>query len=138
MSIEAFVMNYRNGDVCPMPFDRVVSIFDPPGTIWNADHHYLKVCFTDPDDCVDIFCGCDALAIGAVNGLTIARPILHDGFLDCLFRLLQLDNVILFYSDETTPIFHPTSDPSHYPDDLLAALGTPRYAERPSDLVHLT
>jgi hypothetical protein len=138
MSIEAFVMNYRNGDARPLLFDKVRAIFHTPGTSWNSDHNYLNVRFADPDDYVDIFCGCDAPSIGTVNGLTIARPILHDDFLNRMFRLLQLDNVMLFYSDETTPIFHRTSDPSEYPEDLLAELGTPRYADVPRDLLHRT
>ncbi len=138
MSIEAFVMNYWNGDVHPLPFEDIRAIFDTPDTTWNADNNYLNVRFTDPDDYVDIFCGCDAPSIGSVKGLTIARPIRHDDFLSRLFQLLQLDNVMIFYSDETTPIFHRTSDPSAYPDDLLAELGTPRYAESPDDLLHQT
>jgi hypothetical protein len=138
MSIEAFIMNYRNGDVCPLPFDTVRAIFDTPGTTWNTDQNYLNVRFTNPDDYVDIFCGCDAASIGTVKGLTIARPIRHTDFMNRMFQLLQLDNVMMFYSDETTPVFHPTSDPSQYPDELLDALGTPRYASTPDDLTHQT
>ena len=136
MSIEAFVMNYRNGDACPLPFDDIRAVFNTPGTTWNADHNHLTVRFSDPDEYVDIFFGCDAPSLGTVNGLTISRPIRHADFLRRMFQLLQLDNVMIFYSDETTPIFHRTSDPLEYPADLLGELGTPRYAESPSDLLH--
>ncbi len=138
MSIEALVMNYRDGDPRPLSFQAICKIFDTPGTTWNPDHNCLNVQFHDPPDYVDIYCGCDAMTTGEVAGLTIARPILHRDYLGRLYRLLQLDNVMLFYTDETTPVFHPSGDPSHYPSDLLAELGTPRYADGPDKLSYLT
>lgn len=138
MGIEAFVMNYRDGEVNPLSFQLVREIFDARGTSWNADLNYLNARFYEPDDYVDIYFGCDAASTGQVSGFTIVRPILHPDYLNRLYLALQLDNVMLFYSDETTPIFHPSGDPSHYPADLLAQLGTPRFANCPQELSHLS
>jgi len=136
MGIEAFVMNYRDGNVAPIALDRILKIFDTPDTAWNTQYNYLHAVFTDPCDYVAIYCGHDALATGETSGLTIVRPIIHPDFLERLYRVLQLDNAMLFYSDETTPVFHPSADPSHYPDDLLQTLGSPRIAHCPTDLFH--
>jgi hypothetical protein len=46
--------------------------------------------------------------------------------------------VMLFYSDETTPIFFAGAKPQHYPTDLLEQLGTPRFVDSPSGLLHRT
>lgn len=138
MGIEAFVMNYRDGEAKPISLDRIRNIFDTPGTVWNTEYNYLHALFHDPDDYVAIYCGRDALATGETKGLTIVRPIVHHDFLDRLYRVLQLDNAMLFYSDETTPVFHPSADPTQYPDDLLATLGSPRFANEPAELLHQT
>ena len=138
MSIEAFVMNYRDGEPVPLPFDAVRRIFDTPGTQWNDEHNYLNVRFADPADYVDIFCDADAPLTNVTKGLMIARPIAHPDYLERTFRVLQLDNVMLFYTDDTTPIFHASSDPSQYPQELLDELGTPRIALSPDDLLHHT
>ena len=138
MSIEAFLMNYRDGDVRNLAFDRIREILETTDTDWFPDYNCLRATFEDPADHVDIYCGCDAVTLGEVAGLTIARPLRHPDFLNRMFRLLQLDNVMLFYSDESTPIFHQSGDPSHYPTDMLETLGAPRFAATPNDLLHQT
>ena len=68
----------------------------------------------------------------------ISRPILHPEFLQKVFRVMQLGDVMLFYSDETTPVLVRGADSAQYPNDLLEELGEPRYVASPAELPHQT
>lgn len=136
MSIEAFVWNYCDGEQCPLSFDEVMKVFSGLETDWDAEHGRLEVTISGPPNVVDIYFGREAESTRQIAGLTISRPLRHDDFLDCLFAILNLGHAMLFYSDETTPIFRDLRHTAHYPPDLLAELGVPRVALSPRDLLH--
>ena len=136
LSIEAFIWNYRNGEPIGFAFDVVRAILSTTETNWESEYGCLNVWFENPSDCVDIYFDKYALETNHVSGIMISRPIDHPGFLDRVFRVLQLGDVMLFYSDETIPIFVRGADPRHYPDDLLNELGTPRFIDTPIGLLH--
>ena len=138
MSTEAFICNYRDGE--PIGFDlaTVRDLLSTDDADWIGEHGFLRVRFEDPDDCVDIYFGNEAPETNHTGSIMVSRPITHPDFLQRVFRVMELGDVMLFYSDETTPVFVHGADPGQYPDDLLRELGEPRYANRPSDLLRRT
>jgi hypothetical protein len=135
MSVEAFIWNYRNGAPIGFDFGTVRGILATDEGEWLDESAWLRVRFCDPDDVVDIFFGQDAPRTNHADGITVSRPITHPEFLQRIFRVLQLGDVMLFYSDETTPIFVRGADPAQYPSDLLKELGKPRFVESPAELI---
>jgi len=138
MSIEAFLWNYRDGQSIGFDFTTVRSILSTKDADWLDEYGCLRVRFRHPDDCVDIYLGKGAPATNHTDGITIARPIVHPDYLSRILQVMKLGNVMLFYSDETTPIFLRGADPGHYPAELLAELGQPRFIASPSELLHQT
>lgn len=136
MSIEAFIWNYRDGEPIGFDYATVREIFSTAQTESLDQYGCLRVWFQEPDDVVDIYLGGrEAAESGEVAGIMVARPIRHSAFLERLFQVLQLGDVMLFYSDETTPVFRSGADAGQYPADLLAQLGEPRYVNAPEELV---
>ena len=138
MGIEAFIWNYRDGESIGFDFATVRDLLSTDDANWIGEHGCWRVRFKDPDDCVDIYFGKDAPATNHTEGIMVSRPITHPDFLRRVFRVMELGDVMLFYSDETTPVFVNGADPDQYPNDLLRELGEPRYAHKPSDLLHQT
>lgn len=138
MSVEAFLMNYRDGDPVPFSFDAIKDVFADFDTTWMPKDGILRVTFTEPTDCVDIYCDKDAQETRKTMGLTISRPLRTPVFLERLYTIMEFGNVMLFYSDETTPVFRPGTDPGQFPAGLLEQLGVPRFAESPRELLHQT
>ncbi len=138
MSIEAFIWNYRNGEPIGFDFATVRDLLSTDDTEWIDEHGCLRVRFQDSIDCVDIYLGKAASATNHIDGIMVSRPITHPDFLRRVFRVMELGDVMLFYSDETTPVFVNGADPGQYPDDLLAELGNARYVNTPSELLHQT
>lgn len=138
MSIEAFIWNYRDGEPIGFDYGVVRNILSTDDTDWLDEHGCLRVQFRDPSDFVDIFLGRDAPTTNHVDGIMISRPILHPEFLQKVFRVMQLGDVMLFYSDETTPLLVRGADSAQYPNDLLEELGEPRYVASPAELLHQT
>ncbi len=136
MSIEAFLWNYRSGEPIGFDFDAVRNILSTDDTKWGDENGCLTVRFTGPNSDVAIFLDKDGPTTRHTRGITVFRPILHPAFLSRIFRVMQLGDVMLFYSDETTPVFAFGADAGQYPDDLLQQLGEPRYAQSPADLRH--
>jgi hypothetical protein len=138
MGTEALIWNYRDGE--PIGFDSatVRGLLSTDDADWISEHGCLRVRFRDPDDCVDIYFDEDAPETNHTDSIVVSRPITHPDFLRRVFRAMELGDVMLFYSDETTPVLVHGADPDQYPDDLLRGLGGPRYANGPSDLLHQT
>ena len=136
MSIEAFIWNYRNGEPIGFDFDTVRDILSTDDADWSNDYGCLSVRFQNPSDCVDIFLGKDAPTTNHTDGIMVSRPIMHLDYLQRVFLVMELGDVMLFYSDETTPVFVTGADSGQYPNDLLEELGEPRYVESPTELLH--
>jgi hypothetical protein len=136
MSVEAFIWNYRDSKPIGFDFETVRELLSTDTTEWIADHGCLRVQFGRPADAVDIFLGKQAPATNHIEGIMVSRPIAHPEFLQRVFRVMKLGGVMLFYSDDTTPVFIRGADAGHYPIDLLEALGKPRYIESPAELLH--
>ena len=138
MSIEAFIWNYRDREPIGFAFDVVRDILSTKATRWEGEHGCLNVWFQNPIDYVDIYLGKEAPENNHVGGIVILRPIVHPDYLARVFRVLQLGDALHFYSDETTPVFVRGANPAQYPADLLSGLGTPRFIDSPSGLLHQT
>ncbi|MEQ8638952.1 hypothetical protein [Gimesia maris] len=138
MSIEAFLWNYRDGESVGFEYEAVREILATEQTEWLEEYGCLRVSFHDPDDYVDMYLGEGAPASGHVKGITIARPLDNPDYLQRVFRVMGLGDVMLFYSDETTPIFVRGKDPQQYPADLLEQLGEPRFIQTPIEMLHQT
>jgi hypothetical protein len=138
VSIEAFIWNYRNGEPIGFPFDAVRDILFPADSDWNSEYGCLTIRFRNPDDYVDVYVNKDAPITNHIGGIMVSRPIAHPEYLSRVLRLMRLGHVVLFYSDETTPVFVRGADPNHYPSDLLEQLGTPRFVDSPGELRHQT
>jgi len=138
MSIEAFIWNYRDGEPIGFGFATVRDLLSTDDVSWTGGHGCLRVRFKDPNDFVDMYFGKDAPATNHTEGIMVSRPITHPEFFRRVFRVMELGDVMLFYSDETTPVFVNGADSDQYPNDLLQELGKPRYATSPSDLLHQT
>lgn len=138
MSIEAFVWNYRDGEPVGFPYDAVRAILLAGSPQQEIEHGFLTIRFENPADTVSIHVGQEAAKTNHVPGLTILRPLTHPDYLARIFALLQLGDVLHFYSDETTPVFARGANPAHYPPDLLSELGPPRFIDTPSGLLHRT
>lgn len=135
MGIEAFIWNYRDGEPIGFDYATVLEILSTDQTEPLNEYGFLRVWFQEPNDVVDIHLGRDAADSGHVSGIMVSRPIRHPAFLERLLRVLGLGDVMLFYSDETTPVFRSGADAGHYPADLLAELGEPRYVNTPQGLI---
>lgn len=138
LSIDSIIWNYRDGEPIGFAFDVIRDILSTRDTDWNSDG-YLSVRFENPPDNIDcIYLGEDASKTNHVKGIMISRPICHPDYLARVFRILELGDVMMFYTDDTTPVFVRGSDPSHYPTGLLGELGTPRFIDSPSGVLHQT
>lgn len=138
VSIEACIWNYQYGEPIGFAFDIVRDILSTDATDWSDEYGCLTVRFRNPDDSVDIHLGKNALATNHVPGIMVFRPIAHSDYLARILEIMRMGNVMLFYSDETTPIFVRGADVTHYPSDLLEQLGQPRFVDSPTELLHQT
>jgi len=138
MSIEAFIWNYRNNEPIGFDFDTVRNILSTDDTDWINVHGCLRVRFRNPTDSVDIFLGRGAPMSNHIDGIMVSCPIVHPEFLQRVFHVMELGDVMLFYSDETSPVFIRGADSGQYPTELLEELGEPRYVESPMELLHQT
>lgn len=138
MGIEAFLWNYCDGEPVGFDYGTVLQILSTDDTAWDNEYGLLKVHFHNPDDFVDIYLGKDAPQTNYIEGIMVSRPLWHPEYLERIFRVMQLGNVMMFYSDETTPIFLQDGDPGQYPADMMKSLGKPRYATSPKQLLHQT
>lgn len=144
MSIEAFLWNYRGGKPIGFDFDSVREILSTDESEWIDRYGLLRVHYggvdntAGPHDFVDIYLGKGALITGQVDGIMISRPLQRQDFLRRVFCVMQLGDVMLFYSDETTPVFICGADPGQYPSELLQELGVPRFVDSPVGLLHQT
>jgi len=105
MGIEAFIWNYQDGEPIGFDFPTVRDLLSTDDVSWIGEHGCLRVRFKDPNDCVDIYFGKDGPTTNHIEGIMVSRPITHPDFLRRVFRVMELGDVMLFYSDETTPVF---------------------------------
>lgn len=138
MSIEAFIWNYRGGEPVGFAYDVVRDILSSKATSWDGEHGCLRVWYENPVECVDIYLGKNPPNTNHVGAITIARPLARPDYLARVFQVMQLGDAMHFYSDETTPVFLRGGNPGQYPADLLSELGTPRFIDQPSGLLHET
>ena len=135
MGIEAFIWSYSDGDVAPLPFDKIQSLFAKYVVDWDSTNGRMRVCFGDESTSCDVYCGPEAEASNSVNGLMISRPVNHPDLWQCVLDVMRMGNVLLFFSDKTTPLFAFEDAPKHFPKDLLEALGKPRIVQSSEDII---
>lgn len=135
MSVEAFVWPYENGEPATLAYTDVLNAFGSLVTSWEPEHGCLHLGFTDPPDTCDVYCGRDAAETGRVRSLMISRPLRHAALWRAVLRIMSENHVLLFFSDDTTPLFWDLRSVDHFPEDLIADLGTPVRVRMPHDIV---
>jgi hypothetical protein len=138
MSVEAFLWAFQEGDVTSLPLDKILATFADFTVGWQPADGVLRVCFGDEVNCCEIYCGSGSEASNSTKGLIIFRPVEHHDLWRSVLAIMRLGNVVLFFSDDTTPLFAIQDAPRHLPADLLESLGQPRFVECPDDILRKT
>lgn len=135
MSIEAFIWRYDRGENVSTPLDDVLQIFRPYTDSFDAETGVLSVRFGGETDSCDIYLGAAAAGGGMINAITIASPVQDSRLWDCVLAILRFGNAILFFSDDSTPLYATPDAPSHFPPDLLDYLGEPTLVATAQDII---
>lgn len=138
MSIEAIVWFYHDGEPAELEFQTISNILSTERSEWDPEHARLTVWFENPGDYVDIYFGEDPTPTNRLAGFMVSRPIDHPDYLKRIFQVLEMGGGMMIYTDETTPVLVRGTDTKHYPSDLLAELGEPRFVDAPEELLHQT
>lgn len=134
MGVEAFLWPYEGGEPSAFRIDDVLEAFGDAVAGRDPESGRLRLDFGGPPEVCDVFCG-EASPAGLVRGLTIDRPVRSLGLWRGVLRLMSGRHAVLFFSDDTTPLFRDPASAGHLPPDLLAELGTPVRVETPEDIV---
>jgi len=135
MSIEAFIWRYERGEIVATPLDEILRVFHSYADSFDEVTGVLHVQFDSAGNSCDIYLGAKAAASGATPGIMISRP-LHDPRLwDCVLEIMRSGNVILFFSDDTTPLYATAGAPAHFPQDLIQSLGEPKLVASAQDIL---
>jgi hypothetical protein len=135
MGTKAFVWIYRDGEPASLPFPEVIGAFGDAVREWDPEFGRLCVGYSSEIDSCDIYCGKDAMQNGCVKSLTIDRPVGNPKLWKAVLEIMSLGHAVLFFSDDSTPRFRDIGSASHFPNDLIASLGTPSTIRTPQDIV---
>jgi hypothetical protein len=135
MSIEAFIWPYENGEPSSLEFAAVLKAFGDAALDWDAEDGRLPLQFGGPPNACDLFCDKDAAEMGRVRSLMISRPLRHESLWQAVLRIMAGGHCVLFFSDDTTPLFRDLRSVRHFPADLIASLGTPVCVQTPEDII---
>ena len=135
MGIEAFIWRYENRENTSFPLTDVLGAFSSHTVGFDATTGVLSVRFGNEVNSCDIYLGEDAANTGFTKGLMFARPVRALELWECVFELMNSGNVILFFSDDTTPLYASAGAPDHFPPDLLDSLGVPKQVATPQAIV---
>lgn len=135
MSVEAFLWCYRLGENASMPLSDVLGVFQPCSAVFDSESGVLHVQSGDPADSCDLYLGARAAERGAVSGISISRPPSEPRFWECVLEIMRRETVILFFSDDTTPLCATPEVLAHFPPELLQSLGEPRLVASVQDIL---
>lgn len=136
MSIEALIWRYEQGESSSFPLEDVLEVFRPFIDSFDSDSGVLCTRFGEPFvDACDIYLGSDSAINGTVKGLMISRPIRDTRLWECVLSIMRTGNVILFFTDDSTPLYATPGAPSHFPQDLIDSLGEPKLVSSPQDII---
>lgn len=135
MAIEAFVWCYENGEPASLAFADVLNAFGEAAGDWDPEAGCLPLDFGGPPDSCDLFLDKDAARTGRVRGLLVSRPVRAVGLWQGVLRILSENHAVLFFSDDTTPLFWDLKSVEHFPEDLIASLGTPVRVRTPEEIL---
>lgn len=135
MSVEAFLWCYRHGENASMPLSDVLEAFRPYTESVDSETNVLHVQFESPGDSCDIYLGSRATERGATAGISIARPVSDPRLWECVLEIMRRESVILFFSDDTTPLHATPEVLAHFPRELLQSLGEPRLVASVKDVL---
>ncbi len=134
MGIEAFVWPFENRDHAALPVAGILTAFELFTRNFDQEAGLLSIDFDQANSC-DIHLGTNAVETGLTKGLTICRPVRDHRLWQCILEFMRQGNVILFFSDDTTPLYATPDAPNHFPKDLIESLGAPRLVASPDDIV---
>lgn len=135
MSVEAFLWCYRLGENASMPVSQVLESFRPYTESFDTETDVLCLQFGGPENSCDIYLGARAAQRGTTAGISIARPLSEPKLWECVLEIMRRETVILFFSDDTTPLYAAEEVLAHFPQELLQSLGEPRQVASPQDIL---
>lgn len=135
MGIEAFIWRYKNGEQDVFPLADVLDVFSSHTASYHPESGVLTVQFGDEINSCDIYLGAESANTGFTDGLMISRPVRASELWECVLKMMQSGNVILLFSDDTTPLYATPGAPDHCPTDLLDSLGTPKQVASAQEIV---
>ena len=136
MGIEAFIWRYDNGENASFPLTDVLDVFSSHTVGFETETGVLSVRFGDDINSCDIFLGAESAKTGFTKGLMISRPVRAIELWECVFKIINSGNVILFFSDDTTPLYATVEAMDHFPIDLLDSLGEPKHIATPQEILN--
>lgn len=135
MSVEAFLWCYSAGQNASMPVSIVLDAFRPYTVAFDSETDVLQIQFGGPENSCDIYLGAHATERGTTAGVSIARPLSEPQLWECVLDIMRKENVILFFSDDTTPLHATPEVLAHFPPELLQSLGEPRLVTSPQEIL---
>jgi hypothetical protein len=135
MGIEAFLWRYENGEIAAMDVSRIREALRPFTRDFHPETGVLRVEFDREIDSCDFYLGVHAAETGRTEGLMISRPITDARLWQCVLEIMRMGNIILFFSDDSTPLHATENAPAHFPADLLDSLGAPKLVTSPHEIV---
>src|SRR6188768_3552519 len=102
MSVEAFMWCYRLGENAAIPLGYVLDVFRPNTESFDSEGGILHLRFGGPEDTCDLYLGARAVEREATAGISISRPLKAPRLWECVLEIMRRENVILFFSDDST------------------------------------
>jgi hypothetical protein len=135
MSLHAFLWCYRLGENASMPLSTILDAFQPWTESVDSETDILQVQFDGPENSCDIYLGMHATARGATAGISIWQPLNDARLWECILEIMRRESVILFFSDDTTPLYATPEVLAHFSPELLQSLGEPRLVANAQDIL---
>ena len=135
MSVEAFIWCYKLGENASIPLGKVLDVFRPHTESFESEAGILHLQFGGPEDACDLYLGARAAEREATAGISISRPLKAPQLWECVLEIMRRENVILFFSDNTTPLYATRDVLAHFPQELLRSLGEPRLVANVQDIL---
>jgi hypothetical protein len=135
MGNEAYLWSYREGDVALFAIADVIQAFGSAVQEATSESNPLRLEYDSKIDSCDVFlCEDESDTPGYISSLMIARPCSNPSFWNSILSIMRQGHFLLFFSDDTTPLFWDLASAEHFPADLIESLGTPTQVRDASEI----
>ena len=119
MSFEIFVASFVDAKPSRLPRNAVRHSFgawliDESPTVWHIKYGPADFCDIFVDDHPE-----------TVANFMVSRPVSDGRLWDALFRVMNLGNVVLYWTNRSPPLVASLSVIRHLPREMVNSLGTP-------------